>query len=62
MFQLYFYYNLFVPYENSSIVEDDKLTESTVERILNEIFSIDRDINEKIMEDFAKEMDIKREN
>ena len=62
MFQLYFYYNLFVPYENSSIVEDDKLTESTDERILNEIFSIDRDINEKIMEDFAKEMDIKREN
>ena len=62
IFQLYFYYNLFVPYENSSIVEDDKLTKGTVEKILNEIFSLDRDTNEKIIEDFAKKMDIKRIN
>ena len=61
MFQLYFYYNLFVPYENSSIVEDKKLTKRTVEKILNEIFSLDRDTNEKIVENFAKEKDIKRE-
>ena len=61
MFQLYFYYNLFVPYENSSIVEDKKLTKKTVEKILNEIFSLDRETNEKIMENFAKENDIKRE-
>ena len=62
MFQLYFYYNLFVPYENSSIVEDKKLTKRTVEKILNEIFSLDRDLNEKIIESFAKEKNIKREN
>ena len=62
MFQLYFYYNLFVPYENSSIVKDKKLTKRTVEKILNEILSIDRDTNEKIIEDFVKQMDIKREN
>ena len=61
MFQLYFYYNLFVPYENSSIVEDKKLTKKTVEKILNEIFSLDRETNEKIVENFAKEKDIKRE-
>ena len=61
MFQLYFYYNLFVPYENSSIVEDKKLTKKTVEKILNEIFSLDRETNEKIVENFAKENDIKRE-
>ena len=61
MFQLYFYYNLFVPYENSSIVEDKNLTKKTVEKILNEIFSLNRETNEKIVEDFAKEKDIKRE-
>ena len=61
IFQLYFYYNLFVPYENSSIVEDKKLTKKTVEKILNEIFSLDRETNEKIVENFAKEKDIKRE-
>ena len=62
MFQLYFYYNLFVLYENSSIVEDKKLTKRTVEKILNEIFSLDRDLNEKIIESFAKEKNIKRED
>ena len=62
IFQLYFYYNLFVPYENSSIVDDNKLTKRTVEKILNEIFSLDRDLNEKIIESFAKEKNIKREN
>ena len=62
IFQLYFYYNLFVPYENSSIVEDNKLTKRTVEKILNEIFSLDRDLNEKIIESFAKEKNIKRED
>ena len=62
MFQLYFYYNLFVPYENSSIVEDKKLTKRTVEKILNEIFSLDRDLSEKIIKSFAKEKNIKREN
>ena len=62
IFQLYFYYNLFVPYENSSIVEDEKLTKKTIEKILNEIFSLNRETNEKIIENFAKEKDIKRAN
>ena len=62
IFQLYFYYNLFVPYENSSIVDDNKLTKRTVEKILNEIFSFDRDLNEKIIKSFTKEKNIKREN
>ena len=62
IFQIYFYYNLFVPYENSSIVEDEKLTKKTIEKILNEIFSLNRETNEKIMENFAKEKDIKRAN
>ena len=52
IFQLYY----------SSIVDDNKLTKRTVEKILNEIFSLDRNLNEKIIETFAKEKNIKREN
>ena len=60
IFQLYFYYNLFAPFENSSIVEDNKLTWRTIEKLLNEIFSLDRDQNEQIVERFTKEKDIRR--
>ena len=60
VFQLYFYFNLFVPFENSSIVDDNKLSKRTVEKLLNEIFSLDRDRNEEIIERFAKEKDIRR--
>ena len=62
IFQLYFYYNLFVPYENSDIIEDKLLSKGTVEKILNEIFSLDRNLNEKIIEKFAKEKNISRWN
>ena len=58
IFQLYFYYNLFVPYENSDVIEDKLLSKGTVEKILNEIFSLDRNLNEKIIEKFAKEKNI----
>ena len=60
IFQIYFYYNLFVPFENSSIIEDKTLNKRTIEKILNEIFSLNRETNEKIMENFAKEKDISR--
>ena len=62
IFQLYFYYNLFVPYENSDVIEDKLLSKGTVEKILNEIFSLDRNLNEKIIEKFAKEKNISRLN
>ena len=62
IFQLYFYYNLFVPYENSSIIEDKTLNKRTIEKILNETFSLNRETNEKIVESFAKERDISRMN
>ena len=62
IFQLYFYYNLFVPYENSDIIEDKLLSKGTVEKILNEIFSLDRNLNEKMIEKFAKEKNISRLN
>ena len=36
IFQLYFYVNLFTPLENSSIVNNKKLSKSTLEKFLNE--------------------------
>ena len=38
IFQLYFYVNMFMPFENSSIVNDKKLSKSILEKLLNEIF------------------------
>ena len=61
IFQLYFYFNLFVPYENSSVLGDSKLTKRKVEKLLNEIFSLDRNQSEEEMERFAKEKNIRRE-
>ena len=60
IFQLYFYFNLFVPFENSSVLGDSKLSKRTVEKLLNEIFSLNRDRNEEEMERFAKEKNIRR--
>ena len=60
IFQLYFYFNLFVTFENSSIIEDNKLSKRTIEKLLNEIFSLDRNRKEEEMERFAKEKNIRR--
>ena len=60
IFQLYFYFNLFVPFENSLIIKDTKLSKKTIEKLLNEIFSLNRDQNEEEIEKFAKEKDIKK--
>ena len=38
IFQLYFYFNLFMLFENSLIIKDTKLSKKTIEKILNEIF------------------------
>ena len=49
-----------MPFENSSIIKDAKLSKKTVKKLLNEIFSLNRDENEKEVEKFAEEKDIKR--
>ena len=59
IFQLYFYFNLFMPFEDSSILKDTKLSKRTIEKLLNEIFSLDRNRNEEVKK-FAKKKDIKR--
>ena len=55
IFQLYFYVNLFIPIDGSSIIQDKTLSKSTIEKLLSEIFSLDRDSNEKLIEQFAEE-------
>ena len=60
MFQLYFYFNLFMSLENSSIINDKKLSKSTIEKLLNEIFSLDRLMNEESVQKFAEEKNIER--
>ena len=42
VFQLYFYKHLFDPDENSKILLDEHLTKKTVETLLNEIFTEDK--------------------
>ena len=60
IFQLYFYVNLFTPIEGSSIIYDKTLPKSTLEKLLNEIFLLDRDSNENLIEKFAEEYEIKK--
>ena len=59
IFQLYFYVNLFSPMDCSSIIQDKALSKSTIEKLLNKIFSLDRDNNEKLVEQFAEENKIR---
>ena len=54
IFQLYFYENLFNPKADSKIQNDKK----TVETLLNELFSLDIENNEKIIQQYALGRDI----
>ena len=49
IFQFYFYVSLITPLENSSIVNDKKLSKSTLEKLLNEFFYLERDKNESLV-------------
>ena len=51
---------LFAPLDGSSIIHEKTLTKSTVEKLLNEIFSLDREDNKKKIEQFAVEEEIKK--
>ena len=58
IFQIYFYYNLFNPFSDSSIIKDKVLTKHTIEKLLNEIFSLNQEQNEKVIEQFAQQNNI----
>ena len=47
IFQLYFYKILFDPVSDSKIIDDEFLTKKTVATLLNEIFSTNKETNEK---------------
>ena len=59
IFQLNFYENLFNPDKNSKIQNESKLKKSTVEMLLNELFSLDEKENEIKMEEYADVIDVK---
>ena len=61
LFQLYFYANLFLPEKNSKILNNKNLTISTIQTLLNEIFVLDINENERRVENFGQELNIKRE-
>ena len=60
IFQLYFYTNLFLPRKDRKIVNNTKLTMKAISTLLNEIFVLDINENERLVESFAKELNIKR--
>ena len=59
IFQLCFYENLFNPDKNSKIQNESKLKKTTVETLLNELFSLDDRENEIKMEEYADELGVK---
>ena len=60
LFQLFFYKNLFDPNENSKILNDEHLPEKTVETLSNEIFSTNKNENERKVAEFAEEYSISK--
>ena len=59
IFQLYFYENMFNPNQNSKIENHTKFKKSTVESLLNELFSLDDKEGEIKMLEYAGKKNIK---
>ena len=60
IYQIYFYANIFIPLENSGILNEKNLNRRTIEKSLNEILSTNRQKNESRIEAFAQENSIMR--
>ena len=58
VFQLYFYLNLFNPLESSTIIHAEKLNKKTIEVVLNETLSTNKEENEDRIEAFVHENNI----
>ena len=61
LFQLYFYVNLFLPEQNSKILNNKNLPINTSQTLLNEIFALDINENKRRVESFGQESNIKRD-
>ena len=59
-YQLYFYVNLFNLLKKCSIINEKRLNKNTIEKLLNEILSIDKQNNENKIESFIEENNIKK--
>ena len=59
IFQIYFYDNLFNPDKNSKIQSETEFKKSTVETLLNELFSLNDKDNEIKMEEYADKIGVK---
>ena len=60
LFQLYFYINLFDPNDNSKILNDKQVTKTTVETMLNKIFSTNKKENQCKVAEFVEEYNISK--
>ena len=59
IFQLYFYDNLFKPDENIKIQGNTRLNKKTIETLLNEIFTLDnQDENKQKMQQYAQNIGV----
>ena len=59
VFQIYFYDNLFNPDKNSKMQDKKKLNKKTIEILLNELFVLDDQLqNKRVIEQYADERDI----
>ena len=59
IFQFYFYENPFNPDKDGKIQNESKFKRSTVETLLNELFSLDNRENEIKMEEYAEQLGVK---
>ena len=57
-FQIYFYKNLFFPDENSKVHSYKKLTNSAIELLLKELFTLDQEKNKQIINEYARQRHI----
>ena len=60
MYQIYFYVNLLNPLEKNSSISTKSLHKRTIEKLLNEMLSTDRQESENRIEQFTEENDIQQ--
>ena len=59
IFQPYFYKNLFRPQCNTAILSHETLNKSTVQTLLNELFSLTKDTKKRILKEYMVNKNIK---
>ena len=52
VFWLYFYENPFGPQHDSTIINRETLNKNTVQTLLNELFSLSKETNERILKEY----------